>query len=71
MDDIEMVLEDPEWVMRMPLLDEDGSDRTDRPNVDIYGGYDVFGRQLVVFVDRFECIAFHSEPGNRRFGWLF
>ena len=55
----------------MPLLDADGADKTDRPNVDVYGGYDTIGQALVVFVDRFENIAFHSEPGDRRFGWLF
>ena len=43
----------------------------DRPNVFVYAGYDLADRPLVVFVDRFENIAFHSEPGTRRFGWLF
>ena len=70
-DDIEVILEHPEWIVRMPLLYEDGKDETDRPNVDVYGGYDTSGQPLVVFVDRFENIAFHSEPGSRRFGWLF
>ena len=45
--------------------------QSDRPNVTVYAGYDVTGNPLVVFVDRFENMAFHSEPGLRRFGWLF
>ena len=44
---------------------------SERPNVVVYAGYVVANRPLVVFVDRFEDIAFHAEPGSRRFGWLF
>ena len=46
-------------------------DAHERPNVEVFAGYDVAGVSLVVFVDRFENIAFHAEPGRRRFGWLF
>ena len=48
-----------------------GIDDPDRPNVVVYAGYDIADRSLAVFVDRFENIAFHSEAGSRRFGWLF
>ena len=46
-------------------------DEPERPNVDVFAGNDSFGDPLVGFVDRFENMAFHSEPGKRRFGWLF
>lgn len=65
------MLESPEWIVRMPLLETSETDNDNRPNVDVYGGYDTLGQRLVVFVDRFEDIAFHSEPGDLRFGWLF
>lgn len=48
-----------------------GLDDPERPNVVIYAGYDIADRPLVVFVDRFENVAFHSEEGSRRFSWLF
>ena len=49
--------------MSMPELEEIGLGEKDRPNVDVYGGYSVNDTPLVVFVDRFEEMAFHSEPG--------
>ena len=55
----------------MPNLATNNLGEAERPNVDVYAGYDTDGNTLVVFVDRFEEIAFHSEPGSRRFGWLF
>ena len=69
-DDIQQVLEDPTYVLAMSDLAV-GTDHLERPNVVVYAGYDIGGRPMVVFVDRFENIAFHSEPGSRRFGWLF
>jgi len=44
---------------------------SDRQNVVIYAGYGIYGQELVVFVDRFEEMAFHSEPGRRNFRWMF
>ena len=46
-------------------------DEHERPNVTVVAGYDLSGNELVVFVDRFEDLAFHSEPAYRRFAWLF
>ena len=46
-------------------------DAHERPNIEVFAGHDVAGVPLVVFVDRFEDIAFHAEPGYRRFHWLF
>ena len=66
-----MTLDEPEWVTPLPVLVTGEDDQADRSNVNVYGGYDTFGRSLVVFVDRFENIAFHSERGDQRFGWLF
>lgn len=43
----------------------------ERPNVDVVAGRGLSDNELVVFVDRFERVAFHSEPGHRRFMWLF
>ena len=43
----------------------------DRVNVMVYAGYGIHGEELVVFVDRFEGIVFHAEPGDRNFGWMF
>jgi len=43
----------------------------ERPNVDVYAGLGVYQQKLVVFVDRFENQAFHAEPGDRNFGWMF
>lgn len=46
-------------------------DQHERPNVDVVAGRGLSDNELVVFVDRFERVAFHSEPGHRRFMWLF
>jgi len=56
----------PEKVMRLSIH----RDQPERPNVDLYAGYDTSGEPLVLFVDRFENLAFHSEPGLRRYKWL-
>lgn len=61
--DVVAVLESPEWVMSMPALADFGLGGEDRLNVDVYGGYGINDVPLVVFVDRFEEMAFHSEPG--------
>ena len=37
--------------------------QAERPNVTVYGGLNLHREKLVVFVDRFEGLAFHSEPG--------
>lgn len=55
----------------MPSLGELGLGQPDRPNVIVYGGLDVYGEELVVFVDRFEGMAFHSEPGLPKYETLF
>ena len=55
----------------MPELEEIGLGQKDRPNVDVYGGYSVNDVPLVVFVDRFEGTAFHSEPGIPKYKYLF
>ena len=55
----------------MPDLAIAGRGEPDRPNVVVFGGRDGRQEPLVVFVDRFERIAFHSEPGRRNFGALF
>ena len=60
-------MDDPDDIASMPEMADLGLAPQDRPNVDVYFGYDLAGRPLVVFVDRFELIAFHSEPGLRRF----
>jgi len=65
------VLHHPEWVMSMPELAEVGLGEMGRPNVDVYGGYGINDMPLVVFVDRFEEMAFHSEPGIPRYEDLF
>jgi len=70
-DDIELVLDDPSHVLTMADVAALGMGDSERPNVVVYAGYDIADRPLVVFVDRFENIAFHTEPGSRRFGWLF
>ena len=51
--------------------DEQGLGEEDRVNVMVYAGYGIHGEELVVFVDRFEGMVFHSEPGDRNFGWMF
>lgn len=43
----------------------------DRPNVVVAAGYDTYGHPLVVFVDRFENIVFHSESGTGKYRFLF
>ncbi len=65
--DIQSVLNDPIDIIRMTEM-EGGADR---PNVDIYIGLGVYQQKVVVFVDRFENQAFHAEPGERNFGWMF
>lgn len=57
--------------MSMPELAEIGLGQRNRPNVDVYGGYSVTDVSLVVFVDRFERIAFHSEPGMPKYEDLY
>ena len=55
----------------MPELHEVGLGEPERPNVVVHGGYDLRGSPLVVFVDRYNRIAFHSEPGLPKFRELF
>jgi len=69
--DIELVLDDPSHVLSLSDIAAIGLGDPERPNVIVYAGYDIANNPLVVFVDRFENIAFHSEPGRRRFSWLF
>lgn len=69
--DVDAVLRFPEKVMKMSELAETSMGQSERPNVELYAGYDTSGKPLVVFVDRFENMAFHSEPGSRRYRWLF
>lgn len=57
--------------MSMPELEEIGLGQKGRPNVDVYGGYSVDDVPLVVFVDRFEGMAFHSEPGIPKYQDLY
>ena len=49
--------------MRIPELAETGLSEKGRSNVDVYGGYSLDDMPLVVFIDRSEGMAFHSEPG--------
>ena len=69
--DVIAVLNHPEWEMSMPELAEIGLGREGRPNVDVYGGYSINDTPLVVFVDRFEEMAVHSEPGIPKYEELF
>ena len=75
--DVYLLLRDPMLVESMVEIVELAAkagkklDEPDRPNVDVFVGHDSFGHPLVVFVERFRNMAFHSEPGWRRFGWLF
>ncbi|MDE0231525.1 MAG: hypothetical protein OXI56_00205 [bacterium] len=55
----------------MPELAEIGLGEKGRPNVDVYGGYGINDMPLVVFVDRFEERAFHSEPGLPKYEELY
>lgn len=57
--------------MSMPGLAETGLGDPDRLNLLVYGGFDVYGQPLVVFVDRFEEMAFHAEPGLPEYEELF
>ena len=57
--------------MTMPELENIGLGDEDRPHVDVYGGYSVDDIPLVVFVDRFEGMAFHSEPGIPKYEDLY
>ena len=57
--------------MTMPELVGIGLGEESRPNVDVYGGYSVNDVPLVVFVDRFEGMAFHSEPGIPKYEDLY
>ena len=57
--------------MSMPELEEIGLGEKGRPNVDVYGGCSVNDTPMVVFVDRFEEMAFHSEPGIPKYEELF
>lgn len=69
--DVIAVLHHPEWEMSMPDLAEIGLGEKGRPNVDVYGGYSINDMPLVVFVDRFEETAFHSEPGIPKYEELY
>ncbi len=75
--DVYVVLDDPLQVLSMADVTERaaqtgaGLHLSGQPNVRVFVGYDLSGAPLVVFVDRFENLAFHSEPGYRRFAWLF
>lgn len=55
----------------MPDLHDMGVGEPGRPNVLVFGGFDVYRRELVVFVDRFEGMAFHSEAGLPKYEELF
>lgn len=55
----------------MPELHDIGRGQPERPNVTVYGGLALFRKKLVVFVDRFEGVAFHSEPGLPKYAELF
>ena len=66
-----MVLGNPVWIRSMPDLHVMGIGEPGRPNVTVYGGLDVYRAELVVFVDRFEGVAFHSEPGLAKYEELF
>ena len=65
--DVQLVLDDPVWV---ETLSDIAAARgwtgpaAERPNVVVYGGYDLRGRRLVVFVDRYEDRAFHSQTAD-------
>ncbi len=75
--DVYSVLDDPLLAASMADVVEMAArsgvplDEQERPNVDVFAGRDSSGDDLVVFVDRFESMAFHSEPGSRRFAWLY
>lgn len=77
--DIQSVLNAPIEIVRLTDLERNDKDDlsaresegVERPNVDVYAGLGVYQQKLVVFVDRFENQAFHAEPGDRNFGWMF
>ena len=74
--DVYLVLDAPFFVKNMAVVVEMAAElgivlgQHERPNVDVVAGHDVSGDELIVFVDRFENVAFHSEPGYQRFAWL-
>ena len=70
-EDVALVIGNPLWVRSMPDLWNMGLGEEGRPNVVVYGGLDVHREELVVFVDRFEGVAFHSEAGLPRYETLF
>ena len=51
--------------------EEWGMDAEDRANVVVHAGYGVYNQKLVVFLDWFDDWIFHTEPGERHFGWMF
>lgn len=69
--DVALVLGNAVWIMSMPELHDIGLGESERPNVTVYGGLALSRRKLVVFVDRFEGVAFHSEPGLPKYTELF
>lgn len=69
--DVQSVRLAPERVISMVDLAGIGMGESERPKVVVYAGYDVAGEPSVVNVDRFEGVAFHSEPGHRNYRWLF
>ncbi len=73
--DVQAVLRDPLESLQMsdltPSQPGDHLTELDRVNVVVHAGYGIYGQKLVVFVDRFEDMAFHAEPGERNFGWMF
>ncbi len=75
--DVYSVLDDPLFVATMPEIIEMAAqsgvvlNQDERPNGDVFAGRDSSGHDPVVFVDRFNKVAFHSEPGQRRFRWLY
>ena len=69
--DVALVLGNPIWIMSMPDLHDIGLGEPERPNVTVYGGLAISKEKLVVFVDRFEGVAFHSEPGLPKYAELF
>ena len=69
--DVRLVLGDPSAVVTMSDLTDAGFSDLQRPNIVVYAGYDTDENPLVVFADRFENVAFRSERGQRRFGWMF
>ena len=44
---------------------------SERLSVVIQAGFGIHGQNIVVSVDRLEDVAFHSEPGERNYWWMF